>query len=136
MHRPLTVSHKFYRRMQVQYTKSQFCICTCNNGHFTFILSIFVMLVYTFISMILLFKNIKTTKPCERWCDLQKQCIDFSINAKPISRYMPSNKDSLKYRVWRLVVSTVFDYFIMIMIALNTITLMMKVGHQNSLTFN
>ncbi|KAK2174860.1 hypothetical protein NP493_771g00002 [Ridgeia piscesae] len=56
----------------------------------------------------------------------QKQCIDFSINAKPISRYMPSNKDSLKYRVWRLVVSTVFDYFIMVMIALNTITLMMK----------
>jgi len=67
------------------------------------------------------------------WWLLQKQCIDFSINAKPISRYMPSNKDSLKYRVWRLVVSTVFDYFIMVMIALNTITLMMKVGEMNRL---
>ena len=58
----------------------------------------------------------------------QKQCIDFAINARPLCRYMPKNKDSVKYRIWRLVVSTPFEYFIMTMIALNTIILMMKVG--------
>ncbi len=41
---------------------------------------------------------------------------------------MPKNKDSVKYKIWRLVVSTPFEYFIMTMIALNTIILMMKVG--------
>jgi hypothetical protein len=59
----------------------------------------------------------------------QKQCIDFAIKAKPLCRYMPKNKDSIKYRIWKLVVSTPFEYFIMVMIALNTIILMMKVSH-------
>ncbi|CAH1786625.1 unnamed protein product [Owenia fusiformis] len=56
----------------------------------------------------------------------QKQCIDFTINARPLCRYMPKNKDSVKFRIWRLVVSAPFEYFIMVMIALNTIILMMK----------
>ena len=58
---------------------------------------------------------------------VQKQCIDYAINAKPISRYMPRNKNSFKYRMWRLVTSPPFEYFVMIMIALNSITLTMKV---------
>ena len=62
----------------------------------------------------------------------QKQCIDFAINARPLCRYMPKNKDSVKYRIWKLVVSTVFEYFIMVMIALNTIILMMKVSAFNN----
>jgi len=41
---------------------------------------------------------------------------------------MPKNKNTVKFRVWQLVVSTPFEYFIMVMIALNTIILMMKVG--------
>ncbi|CAD5123102.1 DgyrCDS11476 [Dimorphilus gyrociliatus] len=57
----------------------------------------------------------------------QKQCIDFAINARPLCRYMPKNKQSVKYRIWRIVVSAPFEYFIMVMIALNTIILMMKV---------
>lgn len=57
----------------------------------------------------------------------QKQCIDFTINAQPLSKFMPSNKRSIKYTVWRIVVSQPFDYFIMIMIVINTIILMMKV---------
>uniref|UniRef100_A0A1I8G0I3 EF-hand domain-containing protein n=1 Tax=Macrostomum lignano TaxID=282301 RepID=A0A1I8G0I3_9PLAT len=56
----------------------------------------------------------------------QRQCIDFAINARPLCRYMPKNKNSIKYRIWRLVVSTPFEYFIMVMIALNTLILMMK----------
>lgn len=59
----------------------------------------------------------------------QKSCIDFAISAKPQQRYMPKNKDSLKYKVWRIVVSTGFEYFIMILIVCNTLLLMMKVRY-------
>ncbi|KAL8602085.1 hypothetical protein ACOMHN_007355 [Nucella lapillus] len=62
----------------------------------------------------------------------QKQCIDFAINAKPLSRFMPRNKTSIKYKIWQLVVSPKFEYFIMILIALNTIVLMMKYDGQTS----
>ncbi|KAL8580522.1 hypothetical protein ACOMHN_054677 [Nucella lapillus] len=56
----------------------------------------------------------------------QKQCIDFAINAKPFCRFMPKDKNSIKYKIWQLVVSPKFEYFIMVLIALNTIVLMMK----------
>merc|ERR1719361_1226461 len=56
----------------------------------------------------------------------QKSCIDFAIQAKPLERYMPKEMDSFKYKIWRVVVSTPFEYFIMILIVLNTILLMMK----------
>ncbi|XP_037632759.1 calcium channel, voltage-dependent, N type, alpha 1B subunit, a isoform X5 [Sebastes umbrosus] len=62
-------------------------------------------------------------------CSLEKNkraCIDFSINAKPLTRYMPQNTQSFQYRMWKLVVSPPFEYSIMIMIALNTVVLMMK----------
>lgn len=59
---------------------------------------------------------------------LQKSCIDFAIQAKPLERYMPKEMDSFKYKIWRVVVSTPFEYFIMILIILNTILLMMKVS--------
>lgn len=58
----------------------------------------------------------------------QKQCIDFALNAKPSCRFMPKNKGSFKYRVWKLVVSPKFEYLVMTLIALNTIVLMMKVS--------
>ncbi|KAL0850452.1 hypothetical protein ABMA28_012254 [Loxostege sticticalis] len=56
----------------------------------------------------------------------QKSCIDFTIEARPLERYMPSKRASFKYKVWRLVVSTPFEYFIMTLIVLNTLLLMMK----------
>ncbi|KAH9397655.1 hypothetical protein TYRP_003978, partial [Tyrophagus putrescentiae] len=70
----------------------------------------------------------------------QKSCIDFSIQAKPLQRYMPKDKDSLKYKIWRVVVSTAFEYFIMVLIVLNTILLMMKyhqagVDYTDALTY-
>ncbi|VBB31232.1 unnamed protein product, partial [Acanthocheilonema viteae] len=61
----------------------------------------------------------------------QKQCIDFALNARPRSLFMPEDKNSIKYRIWRLVTSTPFEYFIMAMICCNTIILMMKF-HGNS----
>ena len=66
---------------------------------------------------------------------LQKQCIEFVINAKPACRYAPKNKNSIKYRIWRLVVSTAFEYLIMVLIALNTLLLMMKVNMCYLLTY-
>lgn len=56
----------------------------------------------------------------------QKSCIDFAIGAKPLQRYMPKDKDSFKYKIWKVVVSTAFEYFIMTLIVCNTILLMMK----------
>ncbi|VDL92504.1 unnamed protein product [Schistocephalus solidus] len=66
----------------------------------------------------------------------QKQCIDFAINARPLCRYMPEDVKSFQYRVWQLVVSGPFEYFIMTMIALNTLILMMKYHKpERSITF-
>ncbi|XP_048869896.1 voltage-dependent P/Q-type calcium channel subunit alpha-1A-like isoform X5 [Brienomyrus brachyistius] len=56
----------------------------------------------------------------------ERACIDFAINAKPLTRHMPQNKQSFQYRMWQFVVSPPFEYSIMAMIALNTIVLMMK----------
>ncbi|XP_028033528.1 voltage-dependent calcium channel type A subunit alpha-1 isoform X3 [Bombyx mandarina] len=61
----------------------------------------------------------------------QKSCIDFTIEARPLERYMPSKRASFKYKVWRIVVSTPFEYLIMTLIVLNTLLLMMKYYHQN-----
>uniref|UniRef100_A0A182M2Q4 Ion transport domain-containing protein n=1 Tax=Anopheles culicifacies TaxID=139723 RepID=A0A182M2Q4_9DIPT len=57
----------------------------------------------------------------------QKSCIDFTIGARPLERYMPNKRNSFKYKVWRIVVSTPFEYFIMMLIVFNTLLLMMKV---------
>ncbi|XP_030853656.1 voltage-dependent calcium channel type A subunit alpha-1 isoform X7 [Strongylocentrotus purpuratus] len=56
----------------------------------------------------------------------QKQCIEFCITAKPVDRFMPENKNSFRFKVWKLVVSSAFEYFIMTLITLNTFTLMVK----------
>ncbi|KAL7018829.1 hypothetical protein ACKWTF_010927 [Chironomus riparius] len=56
----------------------------------------------------------------------QKSCIDFTIGARPLERYMPKDRNSFKYKVWRIVVSTPFEYFIMMLIVFNTLLLMMK----------
>lgn len=58
----------------------------------------------------------------------QRACIDFAINAKPLTRYMPENKQSFQYKMWKFVVSPPFEYAIMTLIALNTVVLMMKVS--------
>ncbi|XP_053523820.1 voltage-dependent N-type calcium channel subunit alpha-1B [Artibeus jamaicensis] len=62
-------------------------------------------------------------------CSLEKNeraCIDFAISARPLTRHMPQSKQSFQYKTWTFVVSPPFEYFIMAMIALNTVVLMMK----------
>ncbi|KAJ8934780.1 hypothetical protein NQ318_005622, partial [Aromia moschata] len=60
----------------------------------------------------------------------QKSCIDFTIQARPLERYMPNKRNSFKYKIWRVVVSTPFEYFIMMLIVFNTLLLMMKYDKQ------
>ncbi|KAL0200005.1 hypothetical protein M9458_003192, partial [Cirrhinus mrigala] len=55
-----------------------------------------------------------------------RACIDFAISAKPLTRYMPQNRQTLQYRLWHFVVSPSFEYTVLVMIALNTVVLMMK----------
>ncbi|XP_065647840.1 voltage-dependent N-type calcium channel subunit alpha-1B isoform X3 [Hydra vulgaris] len=56
----------------------------------------------------------------------QRDCLDHVLNAKPRERFMPKNKSSISFRVWLIVDSILFDYFIMLLIVLNCIQLMMK----------
>ncbi|CAH0559083.1 unnamed protein product [Brassicogethes aeneus] len=60
----------------------------------------------------------------------QKSCIDFTIQARPLERYMPNKRNGFKYKIWRVVVSTPFEYFIMMLIVFNTLLLMMKYDKQ------
>lgn len=76
--------------------------------------------------------GIKPNVPCV-CVSLQRACIDFAINAKPLTRHMPQNKLSFQYKMWEFVVSPPFEYTIMAMIALNTIVLMMKVRCERNL---
>ena len=48
---------------------------------------------------------------------------------------MPKERDSFKYKLWRVVVSSPFEYFIMLLIVLNTLLLMMKVKYVESSLF-
>ncbi|XP_016099824.1 voltage-dependent N-type calcium channel subunit alpha-1B-like, partial [Sinocyclocheilus grahami] len=69
---------------------------------------------------------LRPLKTIKRLPKLKRACIDFAINAKPLTRYMPQDQQSFQYRLWKFVVSPPFEYSIMIMIALNTVVLMMK----------
>jgi hypothetical protein len=75
------------------------------------------------------FRGLLATNQCSLQ---QKSCIDFTIGARPLERYMPKDRNSFKYKVWRIVVSTPFEYFIMMLIVFNTLLLMMKVGFARS----
>ncbi|XP_058483634.1 voltage-dependent R-type calcium channel subunit alpha-1E-like isoform X1 [Solea solea] len=62
-------------------------------------------------------------------CSLEKNeraCIDFAISAKPMTRFMPQNRQTFQYRLWHFVASPSFEYTVLVMIALNTVVLMMK----------
>ena len=58
----------------------------------------------------------------------ERACIDYAISAKPLTRFMPKNKDGIQFKVWKLVVSPAFEWSIMVLIVLNTVVLMLKVS--------
>ena len=53
--------------------------------------------------------------------------MDFSLNAQPLELYVPTVKSGAAYRIWQVVTSTAFEYFILFLITVNTLILMMKV---------
>lgn len=50
------------------------------------------------------------------------------MTAKPRQRYMPEDKNTFIYKVWRVVDSKPFEVFIMIAIVLNAAILMISVS--------
>ena len=54
--------------------------------------------------------------------------MDFAINAKPSQVYVPEDKTTFSYKIWSLCVSAPFEYFVLVLITINTVILMMKVG--------
>lgn len=45
-----------------------------------------------------------------------------------MTRYMPQNRQTFQYKLWHFVASPSFEYTVLVMIALNTVVLMMKVS--------
>uniref|UniRef100_A0A8C4QUP2 Voltage-dependent L-type calcium channel subunit alpha n=2 Tax=Eptatretus burgeri TaxID=7764 RepID=A0A8C4QUP2_EPTBU len=69
-------------------------------------------------------------------CELdknQRQCVEYSLKAKPIRRYIPKNP--YQYRVWYMVNSTAFEYVMFVLIMFNTLCLGMQ-HHQQTHVFN
>nr|XP_015839353.1 PREDICTED: uncharacterized protein LOC661666 isoform X2 [Tribolium castaneum] len=60
----------------------------------------------------------------------QKSCIDFTVQAHPLEQFVPETTHGFKYKLWKVVASTPFDYFIMMLIVFNTLLLMMKYDKQ------
>ncbi|XP_048587004.1 voltage-dependent calcium channel type A subunit alpha-1-like isoform X2 [Nematostella vectensis] len=86
-----------------------------------FFLNIFVALI------ILTFQDLgeKEISNCELDRN-QRDCIHFALSAKPAQFYMPRNKHSFQYKVWLVASSRPLDIFIMVLIALNSVVLMMQ----------
>lgn len=73
------------------------------------------------------FSSVRRVKTADSLSLHQRACIDFAISAKPMTRYMPQNRQTFQYRLWHFVASPSFEYTVLVMIALNTVVLMMKV---------
>ena len=58
----------------------------------------------------------------------QKSCITYVVTIRPQEIYVPETQVGARYHIWRLVTSPPFENFIMLLIILNTILLMCKVG--------
>ena len=56
----------------------------------------------------------------------QKSCISFAIQARPLQLYVPDETSGARYHTWRLVTSPPFENFVLLLIILNTFSLMLK----------
>ena len=59
---------------------------------------------------------------------LQRNCIEFALNAKPVRRYIPKNP--LQYKLWAFATSPLCEYTVFVAIMLNTLSLAMKYYEQ------
>ncbi|XP_066923067.1 muscle calcium channel subunit alpha-1-like isoform X2 [Clytia hemisphaerica] len=103
-----------------------------NNPHmfiyyFVFVVIFTFMIINIYIALIILTFQRQGEKEIEGGLDRnQRDCLQFVLNASPQQRFMPSDKKSLSYHVWYVVDSKPFEYFIMLLIVLNSVQLMMK----------
>merc|ERR1712128_207063 len=58
----------------------------------------------------------------------QRNCIEFSLNAKPMKLYIPKNP--IQYKLWAFATSPLCENTVFLAIILNTISLAMKFYHQ------
>jgi len=56
---------------------------------------------------------------------VQRKCIEFALTARPVRYYIP--KSPVQKKVWLIVTSHPFEYGILGLILLNTLTLAMTV---------
>ena len=76
----------------------------------------------------------RPSRTIQYWCIfliLQRNCIEFALNAKPVRRYIPKNP--IQYKLWAFVTSPIFEYTIFVMILVNTLSLAMKFYQQPEL---
>ena len=59
---------------------------------------------------------------------LQRNCIEFALNAKPVRRYIPKNP--FQYKLWAFATSPICEYTVFVAIMLNTLSLAMKFNDQ------
>ena len=64
---------------------------------------------------------------CTFLVNVQKSCITYVVQTKPLEVYVPESQAGIRFHIWRLVTSPPFENFIMLLIILNTILLMCKV---------
>jgi len=106
---------------------------TVNNKQYMSLYYIIFIVIFTFmiINIYIAFIILTFQRQGEKKIDgglnrNQRDCIKYVLNVKPRLRYKPSNKKSFQFRVWLVVQSKPFEYFIILLIILNTIQLMMK----------
>ncbi|XP_065657251.1 probable voltage-dependent N-type calcium channel subunit alpha-1B isoform X8 [Hydra vulgaris] len=59
-----------------------------------------------------------------------KICLDFVLKSKPQPCFMPKDVKSLKYKVWKLIESRFWNYFIVFIVLLNSAALLVEFDEQ------
>ncbi|CAB4057699.1 CACNA1B [Lepeophtheirus salmonis] len=92
-----------------------------------FVVFFFFFFVNIFVALIIVtFNELGEAELQDNMDKNQKSCIDFAIQARPLELYVPQRTDGFYYHAWRLITSSPFENFIMVLIICNTILLMLK----------
>ena len=70
------------------------------------------------------YQNKPFTKEVNYIFELQRNCIEFALNTKPVRRYIPKNP--LQYKLWAFATSPICEYTVFVAIMLNTLSLALK----------
>ncbi|XP_065680136.1 voltage-dependent L-type calcium channel subunit alpha-1D isoform X3 [Hydra vulgaris] len=62
-----------------------------------------------------------------------KICLDFVLKSKPQPCFIPEDVKSLKYKVWKLIESRFWNYFIVFIVLVNSIAMLVEFDEQSYL---